>query len=159
MTAAQAKNPSGAATVIGWREYVALPDWGIDALRAKIDTGARTSALHVVHCMERSAGLVTFDVVLSRQHPERTVRVEAGVVRTSRVRSSNGQVQSRPVVAARIRLGGLLKTIEVGLVERPHMLCRMLLGRSALGTDFVVDPVRKYLLGRRSDARPGTERP
>lgn len=140
-------------TLLGWREYVAFPQWGIDALLAKIDTGARTSALHVADIVDRADGMVIFDVVLSRKRPDQIVRVETHKVRTSRVRSSNGQIQSRPVVQAQISVGGITKTIEVSLVERSHMLCRMLLGRSALGSDFLVDAGRKFVHGKLSDLK------
>lgn len=159
MARSKPKNSESPAIVVGWREYVAFPDWGIDALLAKIDTGAQTSALHVTDITDRADGIVVFDVVLSRKRPGRTVRVEAPKVRSSRVRSSNGQLQCRPVVAVKIRLGPIEKTIEVSLVGRPHMLCRMLLGRTALGSEFLVDPGRTYVQGDRAGIKKKAERP
>ena len=142
-----------APTILGWREYVAFPEWGIDTLLTKIDTGAKTSALHVADIVDRADGVVIFDVVLSRKRPDQTVRVETPKIRTSRVRSSNGQVQSRPVVRAQVSIGGVAKTIEVSLVERSSMLCRMLLGRSALGSEFLVDAGRTFVHGKRADLK------
>lgn len=145
-------NPTG-PIVVGWREYVAFPQWGIDALLTKIDTGAKTSALHVADIVDRADGVVIFDVVLSRRHPDRTVRVESPKVRTSRVRSSNGQMQNRPVVLAQISIAGITRDIEVSLVERSNMLCRMLMGRTALGPEFLVDAGRTFIHGKLADLK------
>lgn len=135
-------------TVVGWRELVDFPEWGIRGVVAKIDTGARTSSLHVEDLEEVAPGRIRFHVVLSRgENPER-VEAEADLVRISSVRPSTGKPQRRRVVRAVIELGGRTKEIEVSLVSRRHMLCRMLVGRRALGEDFLVDPERRYLFGR-----------
>lgn len=148
----------GDAPVIGWREYVALPDWGIPAIKAKIDTGARTSALHVENIRRLPGDRVRFDAVLSHRRPERRVPVTADIVRMSRVRPSTGHVQERFVVATRVRLGRRVRRIELSLVCRANMLCRMLIGRTALD-GFVIDPTRDYCFGKpvfrtRSSQRP-----
>lgn len=153
MVQSKRKTEAAGPIIVGWREYVAFPRWGISALLTKIDTGARTSAMHVGDLVDRADGVVIFDVVLSRKRPDQTVRVEAPKLRVSRVRSSNGNLQSRPVVAAEISIGGIVRTIEVSLVQRPQMLCRMLLGRTALGTDFLVDPGNAFLHGRLADVK------
>lgn len=137
----QPQPPSSAQgpPVIGWREYLALPDWGVEKVRAKIDTGARTSAVHV-DCIEEQPGeRVRFHVVLDRRHPPTTTPVETAIVRRTRVRSSTGHQQERIVVATTMLLAGVRKTIEVTLVSRKRMLCRMLIGRTALGSDFLID--------------------
>jgi hypothetical protein len=133
--------------LIGWREYVALPDWGI-TVRAKIDTGARTSALHVEEIELLPGGRVRFEAVL-RRTPERSVPVEAQLLGETVVRPSSGEPQARYVVAARMRLGGVEREIHLGLVSREHMLCRMLVGRRALEGRFIVDPDAKYLHRRK----------
>jgi hypothetical protein len=133
--------------VAGWRELVDLPDWEIVALRAKLDTGARTSALHVAAVVDLGDGRVTFDVV-PRRRSDRRVRVTAPVVRTTRVKTSTGVVSVRHVVATRLRLGAIEREIELTLVDRAAMLCRMLIGRAGL-TGIVVDPDRRYLLTRK----------
>ncbi|HRX83509.1 MAG TPA: RimK/LysX family protein [Phycisphaerae bacterium] len=133
--------------IIGWREYVALPEWGIAHLEAKVDTGARTSALHVDNLARLPGERVKFDVVLSRKNPARRVPVVADIVRVTRVRSSTGHQQERFVVATTIRLGGLRRQIELSLVRREQMICRMLLGRKAL-VGFLVDVNRKHEHGR-----------
>lgn len=130
--------------LIGRLEAVRLPDWGIGRLRAKIDTGARTSALHVDNLRRVAADRVTFEVVLSRTIAEKRVPVTAAIVRVARVRSSTGHLQERFVVATRVQIGDYDRSVELTLVDRQAMLCRMLLGRSALG-DFLVDVTRKYL--------------
>jgi hypothetical protein len=135
---------------IGWSEPVDLPEWGIRGLRAKVDTGARTSALHVENVEERPRGRVRFEVVLDRRREGR-VRVEARVRRRARVRSSTGQWTTRTFVATRLELGPLARDIEIGLVDREQMIHRMLLGRAALA-GCLVDPGRRSWLaapGRR----------
>lgn len=132
-----------ALLVAGWRERVDLPDWGVARLPAKLDTGARTSALHVDALHALPDGRVAFDVVLSRTRAERRVRVEAEVVRTSRVRSSTGVVTLRHVVRTRLRLGPIEREIEINLVDRGRMIHRMLIGRSGLA-GVVVAADRRY---------------
>ena len=133
--------------VIGWSEYVALPQWGIRALRAKADTGARSSALHVEAIEELPRGRVRFDVVLHRLR-RRRVTVEARIARRGRVRSSNGHYATRIFVRTRVRIGPIERRVELSLVDRGSMLYRMLLGRRALDGLFV-DPHRKNLVGKR----------
>lgn len=141
--------------IIGWSEFVGLPDWGIRRVRAKIDTGARTSALHVENIRKISAHCVRFDVVLSRNRPTKRVTVEADIVRVSRVRPSTGHRQERYVVATTARIGGLRRRIELSLVSREHMICRMLLGRTSLG-GFLVDASRRFVCCKGDDrGKPG----
>ncbi len=135
-----------AKPIIGRREYVAFPEWGIRGVEAKIDTGARTSAIHVDNIKRLAGDRVRFDVVLSRRKPDKCVRVEANLVRFTRVRSSTGHQQERFIVAARMRIGDIRRRIELSLVSRKHMLCRMLLGRTAL-SDFLIDVNVKHLHG------------
>ncbi len=131
--------------IVGWRELVSLPEWGVEDVVAKIDTGARTSALHVEDIRELPDNRVTFNIVLSRKNPKNRVPVEATLRRMTRVRPSSGKMQTRYVVATRMLLGGIEKEIEISLVRRDNMLCRMLLGRRAMEGDFLVDAGRKRL--------------
>jgi len=131
--------------VIGWREFLGLPDWGIRKIKAKVDTGARTSALHVDNLEFLHGNHVRFDVVV-REEPRRMVRVEAPIHRMSRVRPNHDRLEERPVVLTHMKLGALEYPIEVSLVGRPGMLCRMLLGRRALAQGILVDSSRRYLL-------------
>lgn len=133
--------------IVGWREVVSLPEWGVDRVIAKIDTGARTSALHVENIEELPDDRVRFDVILSRKNPSRRVTVEAELIRRTRVRPSSGHLHDRHVVLTTMRLGSVEKPVEISLVCRKHMLCRMLVGRTALEEDFLVDAGRKYAWG------------
>jgi len=132
--------------VIGVSEYVDLPEWGILRLRAKIDTGARTSALHVENIRELPGGRVRFDVRLSRNQRDRRVTVEATIVRRGQVRPSSGELQTRIFVAIVVRIGPVAREIELSLVDRGRMIFRMLLGRRALAGAFLIDPSRRFVL-------------
>lgn len=152
-------DPPNTPTPVGWREYIALPDWGIDRVRVKVDTGARTSAIHVAEFDELDDGTARFEVVVSERPKMRTVLVEAPLVREAVVKPSSGKRQRRPVVKTTMRLGGVEKEIEITLVCRKGMLCRMLLGRMALKHDFVVDVSRTYLASekRRKKVKKNTK--
>ena len=131
--------------LIGWRERVDLPDWGLSALRAKADTGARSSAIDVAEIEELADGTVRFVVVTDRKDPAARWTLEAPISRRTRVRSSFGQDHDRLFVTTRIRLAGIEFTTEVGLVSRRSMISRMLLGRRTLANRFAVDSARRYL--------------
>jgi hypothetical protein len=156
----QKNSTAGERLIVGWREHVALPEWGIKAIKAKIDTGARTSAIHVDNIQHLSSGRVRFDVIVGHRGGEREcVPVEADLLRMSRIRSSAGREHERPVVKTRVRLGPVEREIELSLVCRHGMLCRMLLGRTALAEDFLVDPAATRLLSpRRNKSSPSPRR-
>lgn len=139
---------AGGPVLIGWNEYVDLPDWGVRGLRAKVDTGARSSALHVEHIRELPRGRVRFDVILDRRKSHRRVHVETRIRRRARVRSSTGQYTQRIFVATRLVLGPVEREIEVSLVDRGPMIFRMLLGRTALAGAFWIDVGHRALFGR-----------
>ncbi|HPF35164.1 MAG TPA: RimK/LysX family protein [Candidatus Krumholzibacteria bacterium] len=140
--------------VVGWREFVALPEWGIPRLKAKVDTGARTSAIHVGALEELPDGRVRFQVVVRETPNLRTTWVEATPVRRATIKPSSGVRQERLVFRTRMEIGPIARDVELSLVSRKGMLCRMLVGRRALPAHVLVSPVRKYL---HSDA-PGTRR-
>jgi len=146
-------------TVIGWSEYVDFPEWGITGMRAKVDTGARTSALHVEDIESLGDGRVRFRVITGRKPPFRHIEVCAPVVKWGRVRSSTGHYTVRCFVKTRIRLGPVEKEIELSLVSRERMLYRMLLGRRALARDFLVDVSRRRVLGERVKAKKKRKNP
>lgn len=139
--------------VIGWTEFVDLPDWSIRKLRAKVDTGARTSALHVENIEELPRDYVRFDVVLHRNKRNRRIQVKTKIVRRSRVRSSTGHQTARLFVATTLSLGSVTKRIEVSLVDRQKMIHRMLLGREALKGGFVVDVSRRLVLQKKRSVK------
>lgn len=135
--------------VIGWREMVSLPEWGVNGLLAKSDTGAASSALDVRKIEELPEGRIRFEIVVERARHVRTRTVEATIVGRTRVRSSNGKVQERFKVRTVLRIGDLERETDFTLVNRKRMLCRALLGRNALGHDFLVDSQATYLFGPR----------
>ncbi len=144
--------------VFGWRERVDLPAWGVRRLLAKADTGARSSAVHAENIRHLPSGLVAFDVVYSRTHPDRFVRVEAPIVRETVVRSSTGHSTERIVVRTTLRAGPFEREVEMTLVSRELMSCRLLIGRTALTgvagvPGVLVDPERPYLLTPRKPKR------
>jgi hypothetical protein len=136
-------------TVIGWSEAIDFPDWGILGIRAKVDTGARSSALHVEELEILPDGHARFFVILNRQKPYKQVEIIAPVTKWARVRSSTGVYSRRCFVQTRIRIGQVEKEIEISLVSRKKMLFRMLLGRKALEKDFLVDVNRRNVLGKK----------
>ncbi len=144
--------------LIGWTEYVDLPDWNIKKLRAKVDTGARSSALHVENVVELPRGRIRFDVVLHRERRDRRVHVTARVLRRSRVRSSNGETETRYFVRTRIRLGPVERDVDLSLVNRGKMIHRMLLGRTALSGPFLIDPSRRMVQAPKKKAKRGRAR-
>lgn len=131
-------------TVIGWREWVALPTLQVRRLRAKIDTGARTSSLHAEDCEEYDADGVTRVRFCVRTAHHR-YSCDAEVVDHRVVRSSNGQTEDRPVIRVDCRLGDVVWPIELTLTDRTPMRFPMLLGRRAMDRRFLVDPGRSYI--------------
>lgn len=134
---------------IGWREWVGLPDFGIARMKAKIDTGARTSAVHAfrVKPFERDGReFVEFYLhpVQHRRQPE--VACEAEVLEERWVTSSNGMREKRYIVGTRLSLAGKIWPIELSLTNRDDMGFRILLGRQALRRRFLIDPGSSYRL-------------
>src|ERR1700753_1058805 len=144
--------------VIGFAELVDLPEWGIARLRGKIDTGARTSALHVSNIREIGNGRVGFDVRLHRRRADVTVHVEAKILRRGRVRPSSGHAQTRLFVTPTLRSGPIEREIELSLVDRENMIYRMLVGRMAIGSGVLVDPSRRYAVTKKSTGRKTVRR-
>ena len=130
---------------VGWRETISLPDWHISKLRAKIDTGAKTSALDVDQIELLPGRQIRFDVVLSNLHRRRRKWITAKIVRTTTIKSRNGEREERYVVATTLEMGSHRQTAEFTLVRRENMLCRMLIGRTALTPHYLVDAGRTYL--------------
>jgi len=141
---------------IGWREWVDLPDLGVERIKAKIDTGARTSALHAFHVTpEEIDGVlhVKFGVhpVQKRRRPE--IQCIAPVLEQREITSSNGQKSIRYVIETTLLLGGRRWPIELTLTNRDEMGFRMLIGRQAVRKYFLVEPGRAFLMNRRPKRR------
>jgi hypothetical protein len=135
--------------LVGWREWVALPAFGIGAIKAKADTGARTCAMHAEALQRHSVSgtpMVGFRVFPFRGDRLTSVVVEAALVDERLVRSSDGDAQMRPIVETTLEIAGLQLEIEISLARRDLMGFRMLLGRAAL-SGMLVDPMRSYVWG------------
>jgi hypothetical protein len=138
-------------TVAGWREWVGLPGIGVPWVKAKLDTGARTSAIHAFDLEELEKDgerWVRYSVHPWQRSDAGAVEAEHRVLDVRTVRSSSGSVDERYVVMMDISLVGRTITAEVTLSRRDEMGFRMLVGRQALRQGFVVDPGRSYLGGR-----------
>jgi hypothetical protein len=145
---------AGAKRVLGWKENVVLPTLGGIRLMAKLDTGARTSALHAVHILyvkHRSAIWVEFDLPDVDQSKRHRFRLPLAEHRA--VKSSIGSSQIRPVVVLELVMAGQAWSTEVTLTDRSDMELPMLVGRSALKGRFIVDPSRTRLAGRGDPAK------
>lgn len=134
-------------TLLGWREYVGLPGLGIDFIKAKVDTGARSSCLHAREIVEFEADGVARVRFLLDHGPAAATPCVATVVDRRPVRDSGGHVTLRPFIHTRLRVGEALYTVEINLAPRSGMLFPMLLGRTALAGRYCVDPAQSYLLG------------
>lgn len=150
---------------MGWREWVGLPELGVERIKAKIDTGARTSAIHAFEIRpferdgQRFVGFVLHPVQHRRQP---AVVCEAPLVDKRVVISSNGEREHRFVIETRVTLGSESWPIEMTLTNRDEMGFRMLLGRRALRRRFVVDPGGSFKLSgkprKKSSATPESDK-
>jgi len=134
--------------LVGWREWVTLPDLGLPPIKAKIDSGARTCALHATKIRylktEDGQTWVSF-VVVASTNPHHAVRVRAPLVERRKVKSSLGHATIRPVIRTKLTLGEDTWSVEITLVNRDPMGFRMLLGRTSLKGRFLIHPARSFL--------------
>lgn len=138
--------------VVGWREWVQLPDLGLPPIKAKVDTGARTSAIHAFELRPYfDGGVQHIEFLLHpRQRDTETVATcRAKVVDKRTVTDSGGHSEERWVIETPLAIGPHSWNIEVTLTARDNMLFRMLLGRTALNGHALVDPSASYLIGKR----------
>jgi hypothetical protein len=142
---------------LGWREWVSLPDLNIPSIKCKVDTGARTSALHAFSVEEFDKSGIPWVRFLMHpfQNNETDVVVcEAPISDQRIVSDSGGHKENRIVIKSKILIGSLEKEIEITLTNRDTMKFRMLLGRTAMHGDIVVVPDKSYLTGDRYKPEP-----
>lgn len=147
-------NEGAQPCMLGWREWLALPDLGLPRIKAKVDTGARTSTLHAfyVDTFRRKGQLhARFGVHPIQHRADIVVHAEAAVVDRRNVSDSGGHREERYVIRTALDMAGRRWPIEVTLTNRESMLFRMLLGRTAIAGNALVDPSRSFIAGRVSD--------
>lgn len=138
-------------SVIGWREWVKLPDLGISNIKAKVDTGARSSSLHAydLHEFEReSEKWIRFKVHPVQRKTHEVIEAEAKIFEYRSIRSSSGKASLRPVIITNVELLGIVWVVELTLANRDEMGFRMLLGREAFRQRFFVDAGKSYYGGK-----------
>lgn len=145
------KKQKTAPAVIGWREWVGLPQLGITSIKVKVDSGARSSSLHAFDLSvfsRNGSDWVRFSVHPIQRSRKHTVLAEAEVLDYRSVRSSSGIARMRPVIITNVELLGMIWPVELTLASRDDMGFRMLLGREAFRGRFLVDGGKSYYGGR-----------
>jgi hypothetical protein len=151
--------PTGSETeqalMLGWREWLALPDLGVPLIKAKIDTGARTSTLHTFYVDPFKSGsnpYARFGVHPLRGRTDIAIHAQAPLIDCRQVTDSGGHRERRFVILTQVAISGRAWPIELTLTNRETMLFRMLLGRTAMAGRALVDPDRSFVLGRQTAA-------
>lgn len=135
---------------VGWREWCLLPELGLPPIKAKVDTGARTSCLHAFKIepyIKEGKQWVHFGIHPHQEDNETEVYCDAEVIDQRVVSDSGGHKENRYVILTRLILAGQEWPIEITLTNRDSMLFRMLLGRTAMHNHIIVDPAKSFLLG------------
>jgi len=145
---------SSTLSTIGWREWVCLPDLGVDLIKAKVDTGARTSSIHAVNIdrfEENGIDRVRFDLHPLQRSTKETVHAVADVHDVRHITPSTGRPQERIVIVTPVTVLDQTWDIELSLARRDNMGFRMLLGRQAIRRRMLVDPGSSYKNGKPGD--------
>ena len=141
--------------ILGWREWVALPELGVKKIRCKVDTGARTSALHAFYVEEfqrDGVSMVRFGLHPIQGNAEKEIHCEAPVLEQREVSDSGGHREARYVISSSIIIGEAIWPVEITLTNRDTMRFRMLLGRTAIAENYLVDSAASHLMGKPSKA-------
>lgn len=137
---------------IGWREWVALPELNVPGIKAKIDTGARSSALHTAQYEyfedDFAQTWVHFVLHPLKKSPNCLRHGKAKVIAFREVKDSGGHIEKRPFIETKVNLAGYDWRIELSLTNREQMRFRMLIGRKGLEDHFLVNPAKSYLAGK-----------
>ncbi|MFT6550275.1 MAG: hypothetical protein ACJA1I_000302 [Zhongshania marina] len=148
-----------AQTILGWREWISLPDLGISGIKAKIDTGARSSSLHAIDIQTITVGgeqWVEFKVQPLQHQTDAPLHCRAPIKDYRQVTDSGGHRSMRYVIETTINIGSEQFTAEVTLADRSQMMFRMLLGRTAMKNRYTVDPGRSYCASQKPPRATGT---
>lgn len=138
--------------LLGWREWIRLPELNIPAIKAKIDTGARTSALHAFRLEtynENGFEMVQFDIHPLQKRNDIVLTCTAEIIDYRRVSDSGGHREMRYVIKTPVSIGDAVWDIEITLTDRDTMRFRMLLGRTGMAGEVLIDPAASYLTGRK----------
>ena len=141
---------------LGWREWIGFPELGIEQIKAKVDTGARTSCLHAfrVEPFERDGQQwVSFDIHPMQRSTEQFVRCEAPLIEKRAIKDSGGHEELRCVIETIVTIGDQRLVAELTLTDRDTMKFRALLGRTAIKGKYLVDSGRSYLCGKKKRAK------
>ena len=136
---------------LGWREWVDLPELGLKDIKAKVDSGARTSALHAFELRafeENGRQRVEFKMHPNQRDRDTVAVCTADIKDRREVRDSGGHREQRWVIETPVSIGGQTWPVELTLTARDDMLFRMLLGRTAMNGRAIIDPSRSYLAGK-----------
>lgn len=153
---------SGELLTFGWREWVSLPELGIARIKAKIDTGARTSALHAFEIRpytENGRERVEFRLHPIQKDNDTVITCSADILDKRKVTDSGGHSEQRFVIRTELKIGAHHWPIEATLTARDDMLFRMLIGRTALKGRVLVDPARAYVVGKKKKSSKGINKP
>lgn len=142
--------------IVGWREWVRLPDLKVARIKAKLDTGARTSALHafdVKPFTKYGAAYVKFSIHPMQRKAKPEIKARALVIDRRHVTDTGGRREERPVIRTTLKIGKSRYPIELTLTDRDHMGFRLLIGRQALRRRYLVDPGRSFVIKKKRKKR------